>query len=223
MGYQYTNIGVTRTHGDATGVAVMDVGIDRASIDGYATSLGTIISTGVGKEIGMFKIVVKNASAAAQALNGTKVTDLNTGAIVFAGNGTPSQIQAGGVVEAIMKVLAQKVTILAYQVESDTSGQISVMFEQIQAWSASFYGQSGGGNGNTSGMIAPTNDYNLIVADLQTAIQALGTTVGYNVPSSTNGQLDVSGSIVVNAGTTATLAAEAAVTAGQFGSSFKLA
>jgi hypothetical protein len=224
MSYIYSGIGVTRANGDATGVTNMDVGIDTAAYDGFASSLGKILSTGVGKEVGAFKIVVQSGAnagaAAAVALNGTKVTDLYTGAIIFAGNGTPSQIQVGGAVEAIMKVVSQLVTILAYQVENDTSGQISIMFEQTNAWAASKYGTA---DGNGHPTLLPTNDYGLTVLDLQSAIQALGSTVGYNVSGSTNGQVDVRQTIVTNAGTAATFAAETGASAGLFGNSMKFA
>ena len=224
MSYVYSNIGVTRVNGDSMGVEVMDIGIKDPS--GYS-SLGTIISTGIGKEIAAFKIIVQSGAtigaAAAVNLAGTKTTDPYTGVVTTGPLGhTPdysgvfSEMQVGGVVEAILKILTQKVTVLAYQVENAATGQISVIFEQQAAWSASFYGQSGAGNSNVSGMIAPTNDYNLVVADLQTAIQALGATVGIN-------GTDVRQTVVVNAGTTATQGAQALLTAGQFGTSIKFA
>jgi hypothetical protein len=233
MSYIYSNIGVTRVSGDAMGVDVMDIGIRDNS--GYS-SLGTIISTGIGKEIACFKIAVQSGAtigaAAAVNLCGTQTKDQFTGVVTPGTSGSyttvNSEIQSGGVVEAILKVLAQKVTVLAYQVGNGLGGsvavdggstvlnQISVVFEQQAAWSASLYGQSGGGNSNVSGMIAPTNDYGLVVADLQSAIQALGSSVGLN-------GTDVRQTIVVNAGTTATAGGEALLTAGQFGSSITLA
>lgn len=221
MSYVYSNIGVTRVNGDSMGVEVMDIGIKDPS--GYS-SLGTIISTGIGKEIAAFKIIVQSGAtigaAAAVNLAGTQTKDPYTGVVTNGTSGSyttvASEMQVGGVVEAILKILTQKVTVLAYQVENTNSGQISVIFEQQAAWSASFYGQSGAGNSNVSGMIAPTNDYNLVVADLQTAIQALGATVGIN-------GTDVRQTVVVNAGTTATQGAQALLTAGQFGTSIKFA
>lgn len=223
MSYIYSNIGVTRDHGDATGVVNMDVGIDRAAVDGYATSLGTIISTGVGKEIAAFKIVVQSGAstgaAAAVALNGTKVWDISTGNVVYAGNGTSSQIQSGGAVEAIIKVVSQLVTVLAYQVEADTSGQISILVEQTNAWACSPWGGSGSGVPTNS----PKNDYGTVVSDLQTAIQALGSTVGYTPFGQSAQTIDVRQTLVVNAGTTATYTAEGLLTGPQFGTSIKLA
>lgn len=219
--------GLTRSHGDSGGVTNMDIGIDDVSL---ASSLGRVISTGIGKEIGAFKIIVQSGAnigaAAAVDLHGTQTYDLYTGAVLATGNGTDSQMQPGGAVEAILKVLEQKVTILAYQVENNTSGEISVIFEQTAAWSASFYGQSGTGNSNASGMIAPTNSYGSVVADLQSAIQALGQYVGYQTTvagTTTNHYVDVRQTIVVNAGTPATNTAEAQLSAPQFGTSITFA
>lgn len=180
----YTYVpGITRSNGDSMGVENMDIGIRDQS--GFS-SLGTIISTGVGKEIGAFKILVKNTGNTAIDLHGTQTKDPYNGVVTNGTSGattTPSEMQVGGVVEAILKVLSQKVTVLAYQVENDTSGQISVIFEQIAAWS------------NTDNGSVPVNDYGFLVKGLSNAIVALGSAVGVNAT-------DVTGTVVWDAGKT---------------------
>lgn len=156
MSYTYASIGVTRTHGDANGVVVMDIGIAGAS------SLGVPIVTGIGKEVNLFKILVKN--------NGATAIDLHQ-------TGAASEMQTGATVEAILKVVAQLVTVLMYQVENDTSGQISILVEQKDAWSDT----------------GTTNDYGFTIPSLQAAIRALGATVGLN-------SIDVRGTTVLNEG-----------------------
>lgn len=151
MSYTYASIGVTRTHGDANGVVVMDIGI------AGATSVGIPIVTGIGKEVNLFKILVKNNTPAAVDIRGELVT--------------------GATVEAILKVVAQLVTVLMYQVENDTSGQISILVEQKDAWSDT----------------GTTNDYGFTIPSLQAAIRALGATVGVN-------SIDVRGTTVLNEG-----------------------
>lgn len=193
----YTYVpGITRSNGDSMGVENMDIGIRDQS--GFS-SLGTIISTGVGKEIGAFKILVKNTGgASAIDLHGTQTKDPYTGTVTNGTSGattTPSEMQVNGVVEAILKVLSQKVTVLAYQVENDTSGQISVIFEQTAAWS------------NTDNGSVPVNDYGFLVKGLSNAITALGTAVGVNAT-------DISGTVVWDAGKTS---------GNTFGSSIKFA
>jgi hypothetical protein len=186
MSYIYSGIGVTRANGDAMGVDVMDIGI--RDFTGYS-SLGRVITTGIGKEIGAFKILVKNNSAAAINLAGTQTKDQFTGVVTPGTSGSyttvNSEIQSGGVVEAILKVLAQKVTVLAYQVEGDNSGQISVIFEQTDAWSNA--------NDSATTPTVPTNDYGFVVLGLQQAIAALGSSVGLN-------GTDVRGTLVYDAG-----------------------
>lgn len=60
------------------------------------------------------------------------------------------EMGVGGAVEAMLKVVATQATIVAYQVENDNSGEMRVMVEAT-GWAA---------------------------ADLQTAIRALGASVG---------------------------------------------
>jgi hypothetical protein len=91
--------------------------------------------------------------------------------IVANGSGTAQDIrtegQAGESIEAILFELLTKATITFMQIENDTSGQISLMLE-------------GAGGGWTA-------------ATMQTAIRALGATVGAN-------DVDVSGSTVTDTG-----------------------
>jgi hypothetical protein len=228
MSYTYGPVGVTKVNGTTFGVTNMDIGITDPS---GSTSLGQVISTGVGKEIGAFKILVQGASDAAVNLCGTQTTDPYTGVVTPGTNGSyttiNSETQTGAVVDQILKILAQKVTILAYQVGCITTytgvpgtgtlsntNQISVIFEQTAAWSAANYTISGGTyNGNTG----PYNDYNVTVLGLQQAITTSGpngngTNVGVN---GTN----ISTTVVYNAGVSAQ-----GVTfgSGQFGSSIQL-
>lgn len=200
MSYLYgsgTGIGVTRVNGDSQGIENMDIGIKDPS--GYS-SLGHVISTGIGKQVGAFKILVLNNSAVAQNLCGTQTKDPYTGTVTNGTNGlttTPSETQIGGVVEAILKVLEQKVTVLAYQVGNGTGGtvavdggsavtnQISVIFEQTAAWASA--------NDSSSAPTVPLNDYGAVVLGLQQAIQALGSSVGIN-------GTDVRGTLVSDAG-----------------------
>jgi hypothetical protein len=198
--------GLTRSHGDSGGVTNMDIGIDDQSL---ASSLGTVISTGVGKEIGAFKILVKNNSGTAVDLHGTMTTDLYTNTVLVTGNSIASQMQTGGVVEAILKVLSQKVTILAYQVNNDATGQISVIFEQTAAWAANPTGTDATPTG-------PLNDYGSIVPSLEVAIRTIGgVTIG---AANSVGYLntDISGTTVFNAGTST-------ANNGGFGNSIQLA
>lgn len=61
------------------------------------------------------------------------------------------EMGVGGAVEAVLKVIATQATIVAYQVENDNSGEMRVMCE------ATGWGSAG---------------------DLQTAVRALGASVG---------------------------------------------
>lgn len=91
--------------------------------------------------------------------------------VVANGSGTAQDIrtegQAGESIEAILFEVLSKATITYMQVENDTSGQISVMLEA-----------NGGG---------------WTAATMQTAIRALGATVGAN-------NVDVTGTTVTNTG-----------------------
>ena len=91
--------------------------------------------------------------------------------VVKNGSGTAQDIrtegQTGESIEAILFEVLTKATITYMQIENDTSGQISIMLE-----------------GNGGGWTAAT---------LQTAIRALGASVGANT-------VDVSGTTVTNTG-----------------------
>ena len=93
------------------------------------------------------------------------------GIVVKNGSGTAQDISAEGQVgesiEAILFAILTKATITYYQIESGSGGQISVMVEA-----------NGGG---------------WTAADLQTAIRALGASVGANT-------IDVSGTTVTDTG-----------------------
>lgn len=87
----------TRTNGDANGVVNVDTGVHGAGV-------GTLISTGIGKHISIFK--------------------LDTGSVDLSG-----QTDVGGAVEAILRTVAVQSTIVAYQVENDNSGEMRVVVE----------------------------------------------------------------------------------------------
>ena len=91
--------------------------------------------------------------------------------VVANGSGTAADIrtegQAGEAIERILFTILGKATITYMQIENDTSGQISVMLEA-----------NGGG---------------WTAATLQTAIRALGATVGAN-------NVDVTGTTVTDTG-----------------------
>ena len=84
-----------------------------------------------------------------------------------------NEMDVGESVEAVLRVCAENASILGYQVEA-SGGQISVMLEGPHTQST--YGTAG------------TSSF---ATDLQTRVQALGTTVGAN-------NIDVSGSTVTN-------------------------
>lgn len=87
----------TRTNGDAYGVVNVDSGTRGAGV-------GTLISTGIGKHISIFK--------------------LDTGTVDISG-----QSGVGGAVEAILRTVATQSTVVAYQVEDDSSGEMRVVVE----------------------------------------------------------------------------------------------
>jgi len=142
---------VTRVHGDPLGVVNVDLSQGDTNADG--TLDATLTVANVGRSCVWMAIVVSNVSGTAQDLQ--------------------SEVDTGDSVEAILKAIQSSIVsstqyggeILAYQVEDDTSGQISVMVAGSN-WSAS---------------------------TMQTAIRALGTTVG-------NNSVDVSGSTVTDTG-----------------------
>ena len=110
---------VTRVNGNSGGVP----GVDVAYASTYVS--GTLVQTGLGKRITAFKILP------------------NAGTTFFADMGV------GGAVEAILRTVADKATIVAYQVQSGANGQMALIVE---------------GNG-----WLPDTDY----VELQNAIQAL--------------------------------------------------
>ena len=99
-----------------------------------------------GPELDFFKIIVTNGSA--------EVVDIR------------NELDAAESVVAIMQTIGTKATVEMYQVEGDTTGQISVAVYPAGAWTTS---------------------------TLQTAIRALGGTVGAN-------SVDVSGTAVTTSG-----------------------
>jgi len=99
-----------------------------------------------GPELDFFKIIVTNGSA--------EVVDIR------------NELDAAESVVAIMQAIGTKATVEMYQVEGDTTGQISVAVYPAGAWTTS---------------------------TLQTAIRALGGTVGAN-------SVDVSGTAVTTSG-----------------------
>ena len=143
---------VTRVHGDAHGVVHQDRGLH-----GSGALSGDELVVNVGRSAKFFAIVVYTASGSGGAGN----IDLQ------------NELDSGESVEAILKAVASSVVsdvqyggeILAYQVQDDTGGQISVM-------------------------VAGSNWTNTA---MQTAIRALGATVGGNT-------VDVTGSLVTDTG-----------------------
>lgn len=100
----------TRTNGNAQNV----VSVGAVALSTEASTLGTIVSTGIGKPVQAFSI---NANVAFTTALGT-----------------------GEAVEAILRVLGVNSTLLAYQVSSAgiggvTNGLISVLVEE-SAWNA---------------------------------------------------------------------------------------
>ena len=143
---------VTRVHGDAHGVVHQDRGLH-----GSGALSGDELVVNVGRSAKFFAIVVYNASGAGGAGN----IDLQ------------NELDSGESVEAILKAVASSVVsdvqyggeILAYQVQDDANGQVSVM-------------------------VAGSNWTNTA---MQTAIRALGATVGGN-------SVDVTGTLVTDTG-----------------------
>lgn len=74
----------------------------------HGTGIGQIISTGIGKKPVAYKIIV--------------------------GQDLRNEMTAGSAVEVVLRQVALNTTILMYQVQNDTSGQISVLVEN-GSWS----------------------------------------------------------------------------------------
>lgn len=90
----------TRTAGDAKGV----VHVDTSRADVVGGGIGTIISTGIGKRPTMFLV--------------------DTGTVDLRG-----EMGVGGAVETMLRTVALKATIIAYQVQNDNSGEMRVLVE----------------------------------------------------------------------------------------------
>lgn len=124
---------ITRVHGDA--FPVLNLDINNGNESGTLTPSTATPFPGLvqpqGPKLDYFAVVVKNAAGTAQSLVGQDGT-----------------LQA---VEAINFAIQQIATIYIYQVQADTSGQISYALYDTGAYTA---------------------------ASLEAAIQALGTSVG---------------------------------------------
>jgi len=103
---------VTRVHGSAFGVVHNDRG---ASGSGAISADETVILN--GPQLDFFKIIVKDVSG--------NIEDLR------------NELDPGEGVEAILRKIADKANIEMYQVEGDTSGQISVAVYPAGAYTAS--------------------------------------------------------------------------------------
>ena len=132
---------ITRTHGNAFGSVSHDRG---TSSTGNITADELVTIN--GPVCNYFKIIIQDVSG--------DVNDLRP------------ELGTGEVVEAVIREINSKANVEAYQVEGDTTGQISVQIYPQGAWTNS---------------------------TLQTAIRALGTSVGGNT-------MDVSGSTVTDPG-----------------------
>ena len=132
---------ITRTNGNAFGSVSHDRG---TSSTGNITADELVTIN--GPVCNYFKIIIQDVSG--------DVNDLRP------------ELGTGEVVEAVIREINSKANVEAYQVEGDTTGQISVQIYPQGAWTNS---------------------------TLQTAIRALGTSVGGNT-------MDVSGSTVTDPG-----------------------
>ena len=92
----------TRTHGNAQQVFHIDT--DDGSLSGALATSGAVNVT--GPKLDFFKIIVENTCDAAQDLQ--------------------SQVGTGLAVEAIIQNIQQTAGVYIYQVEDDTTGQISI-------------------------------------------------------------------------------------------------
>ena len=102
---------ITRTHGGAFGVVANDRG---ASGSGAIAADEAVILN--GPQLDFFKIIVKDVSG--------NVEDIR------------NELDAGEGVEAILRHIALKANIEMYQVEGDTTGQISVALYPKDAYTA---------------------------------------------------------------------------------------
>lgn len=128
---------ITRTHGNALGQGTAATGSN-------ITADELVILNGVAMDL--FKIIQQDVSG--------DVNDIR------------NECETGESVEAMLREVATKANIEMYQVEADTTGQISVAVYPAGAWTT---------------------------ATLQTALRALGTSVGGNT-------VDVSGTTVTSSG-----------------------
>ena len=142
---------VTRVHGDPLGVVNVDLSQGDTDADGVLDATLTVAN--VGRTCVWMALIVANGSGTAQDLQ--------------------AEVDTGDSVEKIIQTIQSATVsstnyggeVLAYQVEDDSTGQISVMVA--------------GSNWTASAM--------------QTAVRALGTSVGNNT-------IDVSGSTVTDVG-----------------------
>ena len=95
-----------RINGDANGVVNQDVNLNPRTND-----LDIVISTGIGKHPTMYKIV------------GDTGVSFN------------AEMGAGGAVEAVLRLISTQATIIAYQVTTGSTGQMSVLVEAT-GWSS---------------------------------------------------------------------------------------
>ena len=102
----------TRTHGNAQQVFHIDT--DLGSLSGALATSGAVNVT--GPKLDFFKIIVENTSDAAQDLQ--------------------SQVGTGLAVEAIIQNIQQIAGVYIYQVEDDTTGQISIATYPTGAYTA---------------------------------------------------------------------------------------
>jgi len=102
----------TRTHGNAQQVFHIDT--QNGSLSGALATSGAVNVT--GPKLDFFKIIVENASNAAQDLQ--------------------SQVGTGLAVEAIIQNIQQIAGVYIYQVEDDSTGQISIATYPTGAYTA---------------------------------------------------------------------------------------
>jgi hypothetical protein len=102
----------TRTHGNAQQVFHIDT--QNGSLSGALAASAPVNVT--GPKLDFFKIIVENAGNAAQDLQ--------------------AQVGTGLAVEAILTEIQQKAGVYIYQVEDDSTGQISVGIYPTDAYTA---------------------------------------------------------------------------------------
>ena len=102
----------TREHGNAQQVFHIDT--QNGSLSGALATSGAVNVT--GPKLDFFKIIVENASNAAQDLQ--------------------SQVETGLAVEAIIQNIQQIAGVYIYQVEDDSTGQISIATYPTGAYTA---------------------------------------------------------------------------------------